>query len=75
MFSERGLREAMARDDVFKAATAPTYGKSTPLLKEVSRPDGTLGKVLTGYGREYLEMLRNGYRYDAKTGELVRGTN
>jgi hypothetical protein len=72
MFSERGreynlpwLKEAIARDDVFKVATAPKFGEGSPLFS-------LDGRRLSGFGREYLELRRNGYRYDANTGELVR---
>lgn len=59
------LDAANARRDIFMMATRPDWSQLTHV--------GGDGKVrLSGFGREYLYLRQNGYRYDAALGQMVR---
>jgi RHS repeat-associated protein len=67
--NEPWLRKAIERNDRILMATEPKMGPGSPLFRT---NEGT-GKVeLSGFGREYLFLRRNGYLYDPVTREMVR---
>ena len=72
LYNRPWLEQAIERDDIFAVATTP----------DIRNADGTLGSLvqrnsagnleLTGFGKEYLDMRRGGFRYDAETKRMFR---
>ena len=60
------LDAAIKRGDRIVMATAPR-------MDVLRRMDSATGKwVLSGFGREYMHLRNNGYRYDAATRTMVK---
>jgi filamentous hemagglutinin len=53
-------------DDIFLATSPSEWSVLNRRL-----PDGTV--VRTGFGREYDYLTAKGYRYDSKTGKMMKG--
>jgi RHS repeat-associated protein len=65
-YNQPWLDAAMARNDDLVLATAPKWD----LLTRINRETGL--RELSGFGREYLHLLKAGYRYDAASNSMVR---
>lgn len=60
-YNKTWLDNVIARDDIVKIATEPTWNN-------ITRVNRITGKTeLTGFGREYMYLKQHGYKYDAIT--------
>lgn len=65
-YNKPWLDNAIARNDIFKIATEPTWDNLT-------RVNMFTGKTeLTGFGREYTYLKKHGYYFDAVTKTMVK---
>jgi hypothetical protein len=71
-YNEPWLSRAVERGDPIVMATEPKFGPQSLLLRE----DRATGRfTLSGCGREYAFLRRNGYVYDAASKQMVRVRN
>jgi len=65
-YNKPWLDNAIARNDIFKIATEPTWDNLT-------RVNMFTGKTeLTGFGREYTYLKKHGYYFDSVTKSMVK---
>ena len=65
-YNKPWLDNAIERNDIFKIATEPTWDNLT-------RVNMFTGKTeLTGFGREYTYLKKNGYYFDTVTKTMVK---
>ena len=60
------LDNAIARNDIFKIATEPTWDNLTRVNMFTEKTE------LTGFGREYTYLKKHGYYFDAVTKTMVK---
>ncbi|MBX4134234.1 hypothetical protein JMI89_11415, partial [Frischella sp. Ac48] len=66
-YNKPWLDNVIKRGDNIILATSPIDSK----LYKTNRITGT--KELTGFGREYYYLLENGYKFDSKTNQMIKG--
>ena len=64
-YNKPWLDNAIARDDIIKIATEPTMNNLTRINKITGKTE------LTGFGKEFLHLKKNGYTYDYVTKTMV----
>jgi RHS repeat-associated protein len=67
-FNEPFLQQAVGRKDIFKLATEPKFGETSPLF----RANESTGKLeLSGFGKEYLYLKKQGLSYEPASMQMV----
>lgn len=65
-YNKPWLDNAIARDDIFKIATEPTWDNLTRINMFTGKTE------LTGFGREYTYLKKHGYSFDAVTKTMFK---
>ncbi len=65
-YNKPWLDNAIARNDIFKIATEPTWDNLTCVNMFTGKTE------LTGFGREYTYLKKHGYYFDAVTKTMVK---